>query len=156
MEEKAMVELKTMFIARALELIKENGEINDFVEFAKEQAIKDGMDRDEFMDFLDSLKVEDEEESDFNWIKLCKILSDNKYNYKAFKGDNSIIIENKRLNDLECLEYCDSNIAPINLKKLNELLKGCNVKLEFIEALNLPFDCDGHINFIRFKVITIE
>ena len=67
-----MIELKTMFIARALELLKENGEINDFVEFAKEQAKKDGMDRDEFMNFLDSLKAEDEEESDFNWIKLCK------------------------------------------------------------------------------------
>lgn len=64
-EDDLMLELKTMFIGGVLTKLKEDGKLHDFIEFAREQARKDGMDSDSFMCFLDELdEIAEEEEED--------------------------------------------------------------------------------------------
>ena len=135
-------------------LIKED-ELEDFLSFAREQAKKDGMDTEEMMSFFDDL--ENQFCDDIDWIEVADIVKKcTGCNVKVFNGDKALIIENEKFTDLECLEYLEEKESKINLAQLNNALSTINVKLEFVEALNLPFEFEGFENFIRFKVIKLE
>lgn len=133
------------------------GELDDFLSFAREQAKKDGMDTEELMSFFDDLE-EQFCNDNIDWIEVADIIQKctGNCNVKIFDGDKTIIIENEKFTDLECLEYLEEKESKINLQQLNNALSTVNVKLEFVEALNLPFEFDGFENFIRFKVIELE
>lgn len=154
-EEDLLNELKASFLARELTLIKESGELGDFIEFAKEQAKKDGMDTKGLMDFLDNLTelTEDEEKSDINWFKVQSALNDVlPFKCRIFKGDNTLIIENEMLTREQCSKYLVDEKPPLHLATLNDALKPLGLCLVFIESLNNPFDLDGFQNFLRFEV----
>lgn len=137
------------------QLIKED-KLEDFLSFAREQAKKDGIDTEGLMGFFDDL--EEQFCNDIDWIEIADIIQKctGNCNVKIFDGDKTIIIENEKFTDLECLEYLEEKESKINLQQLNNALSTVNVKLEFVEALNLPFEFDGFENFIRFKVIELE
>lgn len=132
------------------------GELDDFISFAREQAKKDGMDTEELMSFFDDL--EEQFCNDIDWIEVADIIQKctGNCNVKIFDGDKTIIIENEKFTDLECLEYLEEKESKINLQQLNNALSTVNVKLEFVEALNLPFEFEGFENFIRFKVVELD
>ena len=74
----------------------------------------------------------------------------------GFREDKCIIVENRTLSNVEVEEYMETETAPINLSKLNKALESINIKLEFIEAIDNPFDLDGFRNFVRFKVVELD
>ena len=123
-------ELKKLMIAHGLTMLQERGELGDFIEFAI-----------------------DEEPLEFSWFRVFSTIEKVcPFKVKAFKKDKTILIENEKLSDEQCKEYSESWTAPINLKALNTALEPVGVRLEFLEALNLPFDAEGHENFVRFEV----
>ena len=134
----------------------EEDKLEDFLSFARVKAKEDGMDTEELTSFFDSL--EEQFCDNIDWNKLFDIVNEVTNNRKVmgFKQDKCIIIENKTLSDAEVEDYMDSETAPINLGNLNKALEPINIRLEFIEAIDNPFDLDGFQNFIRFKVIEIE
>lgn len=150
--------IKAMFISSVLAKIHEEGEMKNFVEFAKKQAKEDGEDTEElmeFFDFLEELETEDtgEDVKELDWIEIADaITKETGCEVSCFRGDNSIIISNKKMTDNECLEYLETNKANIHLGRINKVLKPLGVELEFVEALNLPFEFQGFDNFIRFGV----
>ena len=107
-------------------------------------------------DFFDEL--ENEFCNNIDWAKVkditqkvtgCKV--------KTFKGDKSLIIENEEMNDEEVKDYIEGEMeCKVNLEHINQGLKVANVKLEFIEAMLLPFDADGFQNIVRFKVVELD
>lgn len=154
-EEDMLTELKGMVIARGLTELRKRGELGDFIEFAKAESKKKGMDTDGLMKFFDDLSElnVDEEPLEFSWFRVFSAIEDVcPFEVKAFKKDKTILIENEKLSDDQCIDYAKDWVAPINLKSLNKALKPVGVELEFLEAINLPFDADGHSNFIRFEV----
>lgn len=65
MEDELLAELSRMAVTRLLTKLKENGELGDFVRFAKERAKENGMDSDDFMNFLDDIgKLAEEDETE--------------------------------------------------------------------------------------------
>lgn len=136
-------------------LIKED-KLDGFIEFGRARAKEDGMDSEELMGFFDEL--EEQFCDNIDWDKViditqkvtgCKVM--------GFKGDKSIIIENEEMDDEDCFDYyVGETQGKINLEHINQALKLVNVKLEFIEAMNLPFDADGFQNIIRFKVVELD
>ena len=61
------------------------------------------------------------------------------------------------MSDEECMDYLiDEMQGKVNLEHINQGLKVANVKLEFIEAMLLPFDADGFQNILRFKVVELD
>ena len=136
-------------------LVKED-KLDDFIGFAREKAKEDGMDTEELMSFFDEL--EEKFCDNIDWDKLFDIVSETTNNRKVigFRQDKCIIVENRTLSHDEVEEYMETETAPINLDKLNKTLKPINAKLEFIEAIDNPFDLDGFQNFVRFKVVELD
>src|SRR5574344_2107755 len=148
--------LGTLFVATAIQKIIDTGNIGDFIEYGREKAKEDGMDTENLMKFFDEL--ENEFCNDIDWAKVkditqkvtgCKV--------KTFKGDKCLIIENEEMSDDECKDYLTGEMqGKVNLEHINQGLKVANVKLEFIEAMILPFDADGFQNILRFKVVELD
>ena len=148
--------LDTFFIVNVIQKLIDTGNIGDFIEYGREEAKKDGMDTENLMAFFDEL--ENEFCDNINWVKVnditqkvtgCKV--------KTFKGDKSLIIENEEMSDEECNDYLAGEMeGKVNLEHINQGLKVANVKLEFIEAMILPFDADGFQNILRFKVVELD
>ena len=148
--------LETLFVATAIQKIIDTGNIGDFIEYGREKAKKDGMDTENLMAFFDEL--ENEFCDNIDWAKVkditqkvtgCKV--------KTFKDDKSLIIENEEMSDDECKDYLVGEMeGKVNLEHINQGLKFANVKLEFIEAMILPFDADGFQNIVRFKVVELD
>lgn len=134
----------------------EEDKLEDFLSFARVKAKEDGMDTEELTSFFDSL--EEQFCDNIDWNKLFDIVNEVTNNRKVmgFKQGKCIIVENRTLSHREVVDYMDSETAPINLGNLNKALEPINIRLEFIEAIDNPFDLDGFQNFIRFKVIEIE
>ena len=148
--------LYNTLIANIIESLIEEDKLDGFLEFARKRAKEDGMDTDELMKFFDEL--EKQYCDNIDWSKTLDIIRKTTgCKVKGFKGDKSVIIENQEMDDEECLDYYQGETqGKINLEHINQALKLVNIKLEFIEAMNTPFDMDGFQNFIRFKVIEIE
>ena len=148
--------LDKFFILTTIQALIDTGNIGDFIEYGREEAKKEGMDTENLMAFFDEL--ENEFCDNINWVKVkditqkvtgCKV--------KTFKGDKSLIIENEEMSDEECKDYlADEMECKVNLEHINQGLKVANVKLEFIEAMILPFDADGFQNILRFKVVELD
>lgn len=148
--------LDTLFIVNVIQKLIDTGNIGDFIEYGREEAKKDGMDTENLMAFFDEL--ENEFCNNIDWVKVkditqkvtgCKV--------KTFKGDKSLIIENEEMSDEECNDYLAGEMeGKVNLEHINQGLKVANVKLEFIEAMLLPFDADGFQNILRFKVVELD
>lgn len=147
---------ETLFVAAAIQKIIDTGNIGDFIEYGREKLKEDGMDTENLMAFFDEL--ENEFCNDIDWVKVkditqkvtgCKV--------KTFKGDKSLIIENEEMSEEECMDYLKGEMqGKVNLEHINQGLKVANVKLEFIEAMILPFDADGFQNILRFKVVELD
>ena len=144
------------FISTIIANLIEDGKLDDFLKFAKEKAKEDNMDSDELMKFFDEL--EEKFCDNIDWDKLFDIVSETTNNRKVmgFRQDKCIIIENRTLTNDEVEEYMVTETAPINLQTLNKALEPINIKLEFIEAIDNPFDLDGIKNFVRFKVVELD
>lgn len=148
--------LRTLFVAAAIQKLIDTGNIGDFIEYGREKAKEDGMDTENLMAFFDEL--ENEFCNDIDWVKVkditqkvtgCKV--------KTFKGDKSLIIENEEMSDDEFKDYLAGEMeGKVNLEHINQGLKFANVKLEFIEAMILPFAADGFQNILRFKVVELD
>ena len=156
MEDIQMI-LNDAFISAFLKRLINDGKLEDFLSFAREQAKKDGMDTEELMSFFDVIEEQFCNDT-IDWIEVADIIQKctGNCNVKIFDGDKTIIIENEKFTDLECLEYLEEKESKINLQQLNNALSTVNVKLEFVEALNLPFEFKGFENFIRFKVVELD
>ena len=148
--------LGKLFVANVIQKLIDTGNIGDFIEYGREKAKEDGMDTENLMAFFDEL--EKEFCDDIDWDKLFDIVSETTNNRKVmgFRQDKCIIVENRTLSNDEVEEYMETETAPINLDKLNKALEPINIKLEFIEAVDNPFDLDGFKNFVRFKVVELD
>lgn len=162
-EDELLNELSRIAVARLLTKLKEDGELENFVEFAKEKAKEDNMDSDDFMSFLDGLgeiAKEPIDDDGYNWQDIEDAIGTVLPNFKVyfFIGDKTIAIENELITDEEILtNYCNENVkAPLNIETLNGALEPKGYKLEFMESLNIPFKLDDISNFLRFKVIKLE
>lgn len=148
--------LGALFVANAIRVLIDTGNIDDFIEYGREEAKKGGRDTENLMKFFDEL--EEKCCDNINWAKVkditqkvtgCKV--------KTFKGDKCLIIENEEMSDEECTDYLVGEMeGKVNLEHINQGLKVANVKLEFIEAMILPFDADGFQNILRFKVVELD
>lgn len=147
--------LQEHLISSIIQNLVENGNLDDFLKFGREKAKEDGMDTEELMSFFDEL--EEKFCDNIDWDKLFDIVSETTNNRKVrgFRQDKSIIIENRTLSNDEVVKYMETD-APINLDKLNKALEPIHIKLEFIEAIDNPFDLDGFQNFVRFKVVELD
>ena len=159
--DECIQELKTIFLASALSNIHESGKMDDFVEFARKKAKEDGMETEElteFLDFLENLEIEEDSEEDKKWRKVLDIIGKTTgCKVSGFKGDSCIIIENQEMDMDDIDDYINGETqGKIHLEHINQALKIVDVKLEFIEAMHIPFDADGHSQFCRFKVIFID
>lgn len=148
--------LQEHMISSAIGSLIENDKLDEFLKFAREKAKEDDMDTENLMKFFDEL--EEKFCDDIDWDKLFDIVSETTNNRKVmgFRQDKCIIVENRTLSNDEVEEYMETETAPINLDKLNKALEPINVKLEFIEAIDNPFDLDGFQNFVRFKVVELD
>ena len=148
--------LGKLFVANVIQKLIDTGNIGDFIEYGREKAKEDGMDTENLMAFFDEL--EKEFCDDIDWDKLFDIVSETTNNRKVmgFRQDKCIIVENRTLSNDEVEKYMETATAPINLDTLNNALEPINVKLEFIEAIDNPFDLDGFQNFVRFKVVELD
>ena len=151
-----LIKLQDQLISSVIEDLAKKGELEDFIKFGREEAKKDGRYTEELMSFFDEL--EEKFCDNIDWDKLFDIVSETTNNRKVmgFRQDKCIIIENRTLSNDEVEKYMETETAPINLDKLNKALKSINVKLEFIEAIDNPFDLDGFQNFVRFKVVELD
>lgn len=151
-----MKDLSNIFISNIIgNLIKED-KLDDFIGFAREKAKEDGMDTEELMGFFDEL--EEQFCDNIDWDKLFDIVGETTNNRKVmgFRQDKCIIVENRTLSHDEVEEYVETETAPINLDKLNKALEPINIKLEFIEAIDNPFNVGGFTNFCRFRVVELD
>ena len=160
MEDELVYELSKIAVTRLLTKLKDDGELEDFVEFAKEKAKEDGMDSDDFIAFLDGLGEIATETDDYDWEAIDEAITSVLPTFKVyyFTGDKTIAIENELVTDADILaNYCDENVkAPLNIETINGALEPKGYKLEFMEALNIPFKLDEISNFLRFKVVKLE
>lgn len=152
---------RAAFVATCLENIVESGNLDNFIEYAREHSEDEGMDTEGLMKFIDKLeeKYLSESEENKEWQKILKIINETTgCNVQGFKGDRTVMIENEEMTDDEFNNYIDddSKTAKINIESINKALSAINYKLEFYEAVGLPFEADGFHNIIRFKVIKIE
>lgn len=150
-----MKDLSDILISNIIGNLVKEDKLDDFIGFAREKAKEDGMDTEELMSFFDEL--EEKFCDNIDWDKLFDIVSETTNNRKVmgFRQDKSIIIENRTLSNDEVVKYMETD-APINLDKLNKALEPIHIKLEFIEAIDNPFDLDGFQNFVRFKVVELD
>ena len=154
--EEMMKDLSNILISNIISNLVKEDKLDDFIGFAREKAKEDGMDTEELMSFFDEL--EEKFCDNIDWDKLFSIVGETTNNRKVmgFRQDKCIIVENRTLSHDEVEEYMETETAPINLDKLNKALKPINAKLEFIEAIDNPFDLDGFQNFVRFKVVKLD
>ena len=154
--EEIMKDLSDILISNIIGNLVKEDKLDDFIGFAREKAKEDGMDTEELMSFFDEL--EEKFCDNIDWDKLFDIVSETTNNRKVmgFRQDKCIIIENKTLSNDEVEDYMETATAPINLNNLNKALEPINIKLEFIEAIDNPFDLDGFQNFVRFKVVELD
>ena len=157
-EDTLMNEIRTSVLASMIKNLVDSNKLGDFLEFAREQARRDGMDSSGLMGFFDELEKEYLSDDAIEWHKMLDIVAKvTGCKVGGFKGDKCLVIENEELSDEECLEYIqDENVAKIDLEHINNALKVVSAKLEFIDAMNLPLDADGFQNIIRFKVVKID
>lgn len=150
-----MKDLSDILISNIIGNLVKEDKLDDFIGFAREKAKEDGMDTEELMSFLDEL--EEKFCDNIDWDKLFDIVSETTNNRKVrgFRQDKSIIIENRTLSNDEVVKYMETD-APINLDKLNKALEPIHIRLEFIEAIDNPFNLDGFQNFVRFKVVELD
>ena len=150
-----LIKLQDQLISSMIEDLVKEGELENFIKFGREEAKKDGRYTEELQKFFDEL--EEKFCDNIDWDKLFDIVSETTNNRKVmgFRQDKSIIIENRTLSNDEVVKYMETD-APINLDKLNKALEPINIKLEFIEAIDNPFDLDGFQNFVRFKVVELD
>lgn len=148
--------LQTHLIDSMVDTLIEEDRLEDFLKFGREKAKEEGMDTEELLKFFDEL--EEKYCDNIQWDKVLEIANEVTNNRKVmgFKQDKCIIIENRTLSNDEVEKYIETETAPINLQTINKALKPINAKLEFIEAIDNPFDMGGFTNFCRFKVIEIE
>lgn len=148
--------LRTLFVAATIQKLIDTGNIGDFIEYGREKAKEDGMDTENLMAFFDEL--ENEFCDNINWVKVKDIIQKvSGCKVKTFKGDKSLIIENEEMSDDEFKDYLAGEMeGKVNLEHINQGLKFANVKLEFIEAMSLPFAADGFQNILRFKVVELD
>ena len=151
-----MKDLSDILISNIIGNLVKEDKLDDFIGFAREKAKEEGMDTEELMSFFDEL--EEKFCDNIDWDKLFDIVSETTNNRKVmgFRQDKCIIVENRTLSHDEVEEYMETETAPINLDKLNKALEPINAKLEFIEAIDNPFDLDGFQNFVRFKVVELD
>ena len=154
--EEMMKDLSNILISNIISNLVKEDKLDDFIGFAREKAKEDGMDTEELMSFFDEL--EEKFCDNIDWDKLFSIVGETTNNRKVmgFRQDKCIIVENRTLSHDEVEEYMETETAPINLDKLNKALKPINAKLEFIEAIDNPFDLDGFQNFVRFRVVELD
>ena len=154
--EEVIREFQNNLISSMVKNLIEEDKLEDFLSFARVKAKEDGMDTEELTSFFDSL--EEQFCDNIDWNKLFDIVNEVTNNRKVmgFKQDKCIIIENKTLSDAEVEDYMDSETAPINLNNLNKALETISVKLDFIEAIDNPFDVGGFRNFVRFRVVELD
>ena len=150
-----MKDLSNILISNIISNLVKEDKLDDFIGFAREKAKEDGMDTEELMGFFDELERFCD---NIDWDKLFDIVSETTNNRKVrgFRQDKCIIVENRTLSADEVEKYIETETAPINLQTLNKALKPINAKLEFIEAIDNPFDLDGFKNFVRFKVVELD
>ena len=150
--------IRTSVLASMIKNLVDNDKLGDFLEFAREQARRDGMDSSELMGFFDGLEEKYLSDDVIEWNKILDIVTKvTGCKVGGFKGDKCLIIENEELSDDECYDYLTKgNVAKIDLEHINNALKIANTKLEFIDAMNLPFDADGFQNIVRFRVVKLD
>ena len=147
--------LQTHLISAMVDTLIEEDRLEDFLKFGREKAKEDGMDTEDLMRFFDEL--ENKYCDNINWDKIFEIVNETtNRECMGFRQDKCIIINNRTLSNDEVEDYVVSETAPIHLGNLNKALEPINIKLEFIEALDNPFDLDGFQNFIRFKVVELD
>ena len=148
--------LQEHMISSAIESLIENDRLDDFLKFGREKAKEDGMDTESLMKFFD--EIEEKYGDSIDWAKVKDITQKvTGFKVKTFKGDKCLIIENEEMSDEECMDYLiDETQGKIHLEHINQALKLINVKLEFIEAMLLPFDAEGFQNILRFKVVELD
>lgn len=150
-----LLKLQNQLISSMIEDLAKKGEIEDFIKFGREKAKEDGMDTENLMAFFDELEKEFCDGID--WDKLFEIVNETtNRECMGFRQDKCIIINNRTLSDDEVEEYVKTETAPINLSNLNKALEPINVKLEFIEVMDNPFDVGGFTNFCRFRVVELD
>ena len=148
--------LQTHLIGAMVDTLIEEDRLEDFLKFGRAKAKEDGMDTEELMKFFDEL--ENKYCDNIQWNRLFEIVNETTNNRKVmgFQQDKCIIIENKTLTNDEVEEYMETKTAPINLTNLNKALEPLDVKLEFIEAIDNPFNMGGFTNFCRFRVVELD
>lgn len=148
--------LQEHMISSAIGSLIENDKLDEFLKFAREKAKEDDMDTENLMKFFDEL--EEQFCDNIDWDKLFNIVDETTNNRKVmgFRQDKCIIVENRTLSNDEVEKYMETETAPINLQTINNALEPINIKLEFIEAIDNPFDLDGFQNFVRFKVVELD
>ena len=148
--------LQTHLIGAMVDTLIEEDRLEDFLKFGRAKAKEDGMDTEELMKFFDEL--ENKYCDNIQWNRLFEIVNETTNNRKVmgFQQDKCIIIENKTLTNDEVEEYMGTETAPINLSNLNKALEPIDAKLEFIEAMDNPFDVGGFTNFCRFRVVELD
>ena len=154
--DEIMKDLSNILISNIISNLVKEDKLDDFVGFAREKAKEDGMDTEELMSFFDEL--EEKFCDNIDWDKLFDIVGETTNNRKVmgFRQDKCIIVENRTLSNDEVEKYVETETAPINLQTINNALEPINIKLEFIEAIDNPFDLDGFQNFVRFKVVELD
>lgn len=147
--------LQTHLISAMVDTLIEEDKLEDFLKFGRAKAKEDGMDTEGIMKFFDEL--ENKYCDNINWDKLFEIVNETtNREVMGFRQDKCIIINNRTLSNDEVEKYMKTETAPINLSNLNKALEPINVKLEFIEAMDNPFDVGGFTNFCRFKVVELD
>ena len=151
-----LIKLQDQLISSMIEELAKKGELKDFIKFGREEAKKDGRYTEELQKFFD--EIEEQFCDNIDWDKLFDIVGETTNNRKVmgFRQDKCIIVENRTLSNDEVEEYMETETAPINLQTINKALEPINIKLEFIEAIDNPFDLDGFQNFVRFKVVELD
>ena len=151
-----MKDLSNILISNIISNLVKEDKLDDFIGFAREKAKEDGMDTEELMGFFDELEKQFCDNID--WDKLFNIVSETTNNRKVmgFRQDKCIIVENRTLTNDEVENYVETETAPINLSNLNKALEPINIKLEFIEAIDNPFNVGGFTNFCRFRVVELD
>ena len=160
-DDDILMVIRQNILASYLEKVIDDGKLGSFIAFARERAIEDDMATPDLMRFFDKLEKEYMPESEKNkeWHKILEIISETTgCKVNGFTDDDCIIIENEKLSISEFNKYVDDDCskAKINLERINKALLPINYKLEFMEALGLPFDADGFQNIVRFKVVKID
>lgn len=153
--------IRKSVVTSYLEKVIYDGDLDKFIAFAREHSEDEGIETEELLKFLKKLEKNYLPESEENkeWHNILHIIGETTgCNVNGFKGDKTVMIENEELTEAEFDDYVtiDTKTAKINIESINKALSVIGYKLEFLEALGLPFVADGFQNIIRFKVIKLD